>query len=629
MTNDYKVNLLKYLTDNLEIETGVNTPQFEDMGTISNNVYRYLLDKVQFPILYGNFNYLDTIIFYGCYLDNGNTYNGFIYITDSSLNPLGFITEFESGTELRPIISLNVDEDGYFYGFDNKNQIFDSDVDNSFRFIMLNKIIGNGKISGTYSVELRKSYYFPTDINSKITDMIEGRNRLVKKIGSADYYIIVDTSVNSVLGCGVVDLNISVNNGVTWKITINNDINNLRAISTYAIYEDNNITIKVDSQSSNYDFIDALYTPGDTPTFTTQYTINNPQSSFFDDILRIDEDTVYLTQRYKVDTTYYVVLYKANFTSQVLNIIHTFTVEETYVVGPDFRLYNIEDLLFFKMGYYVSNDVTDYACYIGMVINDTLYYINGDVFGGQVGGDFKPLIFISKVYNLITILSPLATTTQKIQLVYNPNNYNGLSYSDTNMLVPNSGQLYDDDSNLIFARNLYNKVVEDNMTVSTIQVPNTLLNGVNIANERLFGQTNSTLNNEMVSLSKNVYEYLNINFYNTLQIVNRNTSEDIINQTGASRINDSVSQTTDYDDATMNKAKINYGDGTNYIFPITFTQNGNDMETTFSIYASQEILSIDLISNDETTVYNTITGEFTVGNYYTITQDVTVEGVEL
>ena len=46
---------------------------------------------------------------------------------------------------------------------------------------------------------------------------------------------------------------------------------------------------------------------------------------------------------------------------------------------------------------------------------------------------------------------------------------------------------------------------------------------------------------------------------------------------------------------------------------------------TITIYVPKLITNIEIISNDETTSYQTITGTFNINKYYTLTQNVRVE----
>ena len=82
--------------------------------------------------------------------------------------------------------------------------------------------------------------------------------------------------------------------------------------------------------------------------------------------------------------------------------------------------------------------------------------------------------------------------------------------------------LYDENNNVIFARNLYNKTISDRVTQSTIEIPNNYLNDVMIARQHLISETNSIMVDTHNIITKNIYETLFINFINTLQMINKN-----------------------------------------------------------------------------------------------------------
>ena len=102
----------------------------------------------------------------------------------------------------------------------------------------------------------------------------------------------------------------------------------------------------------------------------------------------------------------------------------------------------------------------------------------------------------------------------------------------------------------------------------------------------------------------------------------------IINTTGASRLNNSISATTDYSDAQMGKYKVNYSDGHSVILPMSeVTYTGNTGEVSLVIYVGHEISNIQLVSNDEQTVYQQIevnSINLEVGKFYKLTQQVKI-----
>ena len=109
----------------------------------------------------------------------------------------------------------------------------------------------------------------------------------------------------------------------------------------------------------------------------------------------------------------------------------------------------------------------------------------------------------------------------------------------------------------------------------------------------------------------------------------------ILNPTGATRLNISVSDLIDYDNAKATKIRINYDDGTNEIKDVSnnieHIQQSDSLIFTnydFTVYnpATKNIKTIDIISNDETTVYQTISNlNFVSNKYYNIIQPVQID----
>ena len=196
MTNDYKEQLLKYLTGKTENGTGADEPQFIDKGTVNQNVLDYLNNNFEYgAVIIDSLQQkdIDYILLYGIYWadQEKTTYNGFIYIVTKNLQPVSLITEYSSGTTFRPFLSLNIDEEGYIYGVDNGTEWGSTD----YRFIMLNKIISSGNASENFIVKLRQSYYFDNSIKTQIFSLYNGKNLCTKKIGSSDYFIFAPTFI--------------------------------------------------------------------------------------------------------------------------------------------------------------------------------------------------------------------------------------------------------------------------------------------------------------------------------------------------------------------------------------------------------------------------------------------------
>lgn len=638
MTEDYKSKLIKYLTGNINSESGTNEPQFIDNGVINQNVFSYLSNELNTPNISGmisqqNYSYY---LFYGYYSNDSDMQQGFIYITDKNLFPISLITEYDSGTIFRPFESLNVDENGYIYGVDNKNELYDESVPNKYRFIMLNKIIQGGSLTGNFSVKLRESYFFPNSVfQQNINFGLKGDERCQKKEGSADYFFIVLYDY----GTSIISLSVNVGESNVWKITSNPSIfayGNFSCLKKYNSSGDLSLLIGASKQSDNYDnYVEAIYNFNENPTFQTTVTIPAPnQSASFVSACKTSEELTYVAYQWVEGENTLLYIYKINYSTLQFEPLYTF-IEKNNYLGSYIRMYNQNGLTFFKYGYY--GEETDPLIYpwnskLGMIFNDNVYLLDleqSDM--GSVGA--INVLYINQEYNLITIYSPLeGSTSQKIQLIFNLVNYNGLPYEAPNCLIPNSGILYDTDNNIIFARNLYNKTVLGATTTSTVQIPNTLLNDVTINKSDLIGQTNVVLTEDNTDITKNIYETVNINFANSVSIRNDNDPNNtILNPTGAIRLNLSSSQNGDYENAQANKIKVNYTDGTNEVIELNTTVQVVEITPTefqydFNLQVDKNVANLQIISNDEATVYQTIdTLNLQAGKTYNILQTVEIQ----
>ena len=272
--------------------------------------------------------------------------------------------------------------------------------------------------------------------------------------------------------------------------------------------------------------------------------------------------------------------------------------------------------------------------------DNTIEYCMGIVFNGAVyTKSFGKLeyttsqnLFVTNTFhqfNLYSYFLQLGDMCYISHSIFNNTRYNGLPYNNPYGLNPDSAVLYASYHIPIFARNLYNKVINGNTTISTVEVPNTILNLMNIAEQELISETNNVLVDNVESIITNIYETLDINFYNTLLMKNQNDPNNtIINNVGAARLNNSISRNIDLIDTMASKIRINFDDNTSQIQTIDISNQisiVNEVATyTFNVYCpvNKNITNIEIISGDENTSYNTITGTFENGKLYTITQDV-------
>ena len=628
MTQDYEDNLLDYLVGNVTEQTGTNVPIFnQQTETLNNNIAMNIetalaSENAQAVVVLGkiyNEAYAAYLI-YGYYVDNSSNYYGYIYLVDNELNEIQMITEFESGTKLFPITALNQDENNNIYGL---SDTVGTDPGTT-RVLLLNNIFSSGLTDGTYKCILRNDYIVPYTYSQTPYR----QNRITKSPDGAVYYIVFSSGSNT----KIVKFTINVGSTNDWTVyTITP-----KFLARFDIKLDKSegeekfLLYGTDSSSPSvyyeYQIIDG------TVTQNNLITLDALASFTYSQTFVKDANNIFIYACYAGEDR--GVLYKVigNALTQILEIPFYNDGGGTYL--SYINVFEINNGTFFFEKYRTG---TNCDLYIGYIQNDNTYstYNVGTTESTAWYSGFYDYVdlYYTTQYNLVNVYVPIYSTvdtTTKLTFDYNSLNYNGIAYSNINAVSPVKGRLYDSNNKLIFARNLYNKTVNSNTTVSTINIPNTNLNNVTIATQDLIGATNYQLVTNTEDITKNIYENLNINFYTTLTMINENDPNNpIFNQLGSNRINSSVSSVLDYNNAKATKLQINYETGTpliQSIQPGQITYSNGTYTYNLAIYVAKPIYNLQILSNDELTVYQTIEGTFEVGKYYVITQDVRIGG---
>jgi hypothetical protein len=204
------------------------------------------------------------------------------------------------------------------------------------------------------------------------------------------------------------------------------------------------------------------------------------------------------------------------------------------------------------------------------------------------------------------------------------NGYVGEPYVNVDSLSPLYSNLYSNGS-LVFSRNLYNISKQNNMSMSSVEIPNSYLNDTTITQNDLIGETNLELVNDTTNWTKNIYEVVDVNFLNTIRVIDEDTGTEYLES--AIKLNNSTTDggSTNYQNTPCNKFRINYNDSTTSTDNFVWTSiDDTHKQTTISIYVDKAMNSIDLISNDGTTIYLHIPLEVEVGKYYSINQKVRI-----
>lgn len=624
MTEDFKEKVLKYLTGNIIQGTGTNEPQFQLAETITNNLDTYIWDNYGLSvrpyiidIIKSNFN--DNYLVYGRGSTANNTFYGFIIILDSNFQIIESTNQYSSGTTMNQFVKLNQAPNGTFYGIDTDGT--------NYRFIMLNNILLKAPNQTNYNYVMQKTYNITTNYpsNFNIKDILKSPNssnyfiygfRLVNgynrpcaihyvvNVGTTNEWTQYDyiSTNNNNYGVSGAWASWDTEGNLTFRLIGGDDILNSTSVYEYensssAIVLKSTYTLPINTSSFNY--LDGLTFSAtilnETNIYILAFVYGNNNQAF---IYRVNNGTMYE-------------LYQSSIYSGILGNVLTVGMKTDY----------INTYFWYLMP--ITQDV-EWAYYGGLIIENNVYQTT--IYQGSTISQ-SALLNGYNQFNLYSLTLQAGNVLYRVPFVYNQFNYNGLPYEDINCLLPNNGILYDSNDKTIFARNLYNLNVNGNTTVSTIEIPNTFLNETTIAKEDLLSQTNVILNENTTNIIKNIYEVLDINFFNTLVMKNRNnTDNEIINNNGATRLNTSMSQTLDYTNTIANKIRINYSDDTSTIQSIGTPTITNGVATyTITIYVPKTINNIEIISNDENTSYQTITGTFDINKYYTLTQDVRVE----
>lgn len=631
MTDEYRERIIKWLTGNYEIEQSSTDPLFQDLNKTTTTINDYISATIGFiKGKDGKGNDLGVGFIYG--LDSNG--DGVILIVDDDFNIIQVIDEYDTGTKFGKFVCLNIDKtNGNIYGVDINSS--------KYRFILLNNFMIKTPAQENYEVKLRNSYFLNFTHNDFIPYYVEKRP-------SDSLYVITGMTSNPMVA--------------TYKIEVGstNELNEYEWSGTYSNYlmlKAYNITWSGEDINEKIGFLNVVVKGpdwqeirylefnfnGKTITKTLDMYIDEVASNInkiqaFSGIEMTNTETFI---HYNRDDESDSILYKIDYDNQKVIYYYEIKGNDTLdYVWTGLKTIKIDNTIYFY-GYEnidSPNDNTqaEIRLYFGIITskNGAPYIINKSFEAGKIydivvymGQD---IFYVSKLYNLSTyhLAGSRSSTLVSVKQIYNQLNYNFDDYQDISSLVPNSVWLYNDNK-IIFARNLYNKVINGNTTVATVEVPNMMLNDIDIEQQDLLGQTNGLLISNSEIIQKNIYEDLFINFYNTLTMQNRNTALFIPNLVGASRLNNSISNVIDYSDAKIGKIRVNYSDNTSLVKAINSATRISQFvyQFSFNVYVpgTKNITSIELISADEGTTYQTITGlNLENSKSYKITQNVEI-----
>ena len=646
MTDDFKQTLFDYLIGKLPNEQGTTEEIFKEINEIPRDDWE---NSNTLPSSWNKFEYeglvqvqdSDLLVLYGGYKTTDDEVRGIITILDNNFNPLKTFFQFDSGTYLRYIQCIYQDSDGTFVAIDCPD--YPADENWSFttsqkRFIMLNNF--TQQINNNYVLTLQKSYIMPQkNLYCK---------NIFKNPTSSQYVLtgsyLKDEDNPNFDGVRVIEAKINVGSENEWN-SIATTTNNYLYGNAYVEFEDDKFYCNIIMASTlptsrniscwTKNFNESGFTLSTIKTFDFHPYIDS--YNYQNQSVFLNKNEVFFVQnnqRWGVPgkpNAKYIGLYKYDILNSELTTIYEkylgdydyCYLEYIYITSNNNELY-----IQFNDNYNTDNNTSDY--YFQRLEN---YQWNPIKIGEQQEFQYNyRAIYVGNEFNLLNIIlyatNPRLAIWQvyNIKENYNSSNYNGEPYINTNALIPNSAEIYSNES-LVFARNLYNKTINNNTTVSTVEIPNTYLNGIDLTSKNLLSETNLTMIADTNVTQKNIYETMFLNFINVLQVADRNNATQVLNQEASTYLNNAINTDDSYDNAKLyNKVIINYQDGSSKESSYSL-ENTTETSTiiAFGLYIDKLINNVEIVSNDKTITYQTIDlSSLELNKYYSIKQKLEV-----
>lgn len=646
MTQELKNQILSYITNKLVPTDKDDTERLEKVYRIEKTEFEDFLPsdagRIQMSGVIKSTTNGNYIVYGGYTTENYSTANesnskGIIIILDRDLKPLKTIYKFSSGTLLRPIQKMIQIEDETFVAVDSTifalREYRPKIQTNTKRFIMLNNISVKDT-TNDYRVILRTSYNLPYS-NFYCIDMLKNPNSAHYVMAGAMYIPVNNTHYD---GIRIIELKVNVGEANEWTEKTAPTNRSWIYGGFYGEFDsDDNLTWKIvmcKNASNNHllvswdgtNTIDIMKETSSIVPYVDSLAMSN-QAEF------VNKNEVYFVvnnQRWGSSVQpRYIGLYKFDYkTSSVKEIFYKYIGDFDYSSSREgIFITTLNGKLY--INYCGEYDNTQYTAnyYFQRLDNDVWSPILVRADGRYDMENMR--VYTSNVYNLLTnvIFNSAMNNSWNFSVskeIYNSNNYNGTPYTDYNSMIGDTGLLYGEDG-ILFARDLYNTTLLEGTTTSTIQIPNTLLNDVDITQKKLKGETNTTLINDTRTITKNIYETLYINFIRSIAVKDEDTNT--YYPTTATYVNQNINIGTkqNCEMSFVGKVRINYQDNT-LMQTLEWTYNVDHYETSFVIDTHNEIpTSVDFMSNDETTIYITKNLTLESNKYYKLSQKLRIE----
>nr|DAZ26631.1 MAG TPA: hypothetical protein [Caudoviricetes sp.] len=656
MTDEFKQTLLDYLTGKLPNSGGTEGIVIKDKNEINfdleNTIRQYYDDFDSY-----NLNYILTrgdylLLFINTYKTENfisKWLSSFIIVLNKNYEFIKLIDSYDSGSKFMIFSVTNSNDSG-----EGNIYIIENELDSNTNSIIRRRIsIINDFTLTDFRVRLLASFNIPKYDNHIVTI-----NELFKSNDSSKYFMLYSYSEGASSSGENIDFggalefinNVGTENEWNWYPyngskninwygyqtgipSWNNDGLEFKIICDYASQNYNNNSIKFliltngENECVEDNELSLPNTVSNIGQMIGNVVINN---IFYANCVSTASwlQTTRAVLKYNLDTSECETLYyKDDYYEREENGYR-------YYDSDNIKIFSLNNIFYFFRNYtQARTNLNNYSVEYESSILYLNYYLNNlDYLKEEMIKDITTLTNYNYdlntyfVYNLYSIDCLFSNFVLKINHTYNQNYYNGEPYVNDNALIPNSAELYSD-SELIFARNLYNKTINNNVTVSTVEVPNNYLNDVDITSKNLLSETNLTMIADTNVMQKNVYETLFLNFINAILVADKNTTTQILNQQASTFINSAINSNDGYNKAQIYpKIRLTYQDFSTKEISFEY-QNQQETSTNivFSVYVDKLIQYAEIMSNDQTTIYQTIDlSSLELNKYYVVSQKLEV-----
>ena len=636
MTNDYKLKLFNYINNNYqEVAPASDYYQVEDMiqlgfdeGGLDHPNMKYLM-KDSNGIENGLILYVENVE------DQRTGHHRSIYelrkIDGTFIANIQYTT---SGEELPETEAVYVEDDGTLF-------IKTATTSTTFpnRIMMLNNICN--KVNNNYVFKIRKSY----NIQDYYGDSTFYCTNIYKSLTEAKYILVGYEKLSSDTKRRIEILECTINVGTSNEYNL---IDNLSAIDGRATIFDCFILWNDDGEYKIRIAVNTNETTNRLREYIKDYNqitlsqnaqITMSESNFNCCYTNHENVLVGIFEGSSVQQNYIIFAVYTISNGSISLTANTMIGGYSTSITPDTSKFSKFNVIDNEVYFMITNEQGTGIIIFEVVRNGNTYSLELKSIKATTLTNIAyglSEIIVNKQYALTNIYS--FNNTRTSSQVPQTNTYTCLNQyvlksgtaQNLNSFVPKVGILKNN-SMIAFARELYNCIRQQNTITSTIDVPNLLLNDTTIIEEQLVAKANNIIDDNNMTINKNIYEELLVNFNDTYIIINKNNNANEINTNGsielAREIINLVNNTSSAYNKVMNKFKIVYGDNTTSIssLPTPTLDTANRIaEYNFIIGTQKFINRIEFISNDETMSYLTITLNVEANKIFKIKQKVKV-----